>query len=85
MQLKDGGEGGGGGGGGGQFTRHFIADILCEDSPLNLSLNSGPEDSLGFRTKKQRTSFTGWQIYELEKLFEEKKYINNDERKTFSR
>ena len=29
-------------------------------------------------------SFTGWQIYELEKLFDEKKYLNNDERKTLS-
>ena len=35
--------------------------------------------------KKPRTSFNGWQIYELEKLFEEKKYINNEERKTFAR
>ena len=63
-------EGGGGGGGGGQFTRHFIADILCEDSG---------------RLKKQRTSFSGWQIYELERIFEEKKYINSEERRSLAR
>ena len=61
---------GGGGGGGGQFTRHFIADILSEDPG---------------RIKKQRTSFSGWQIYELERIFEEKKYINSEERRSLAR
>ena len=69
--------------GGGQFTRHFIADILCEDAPLNLSTNTSQEDSL--RTKKQRTSFSGWQIYELERIFEDKKYISSEERKSLGR
>ena len=72
--------------GGGQFTRHFIVDILsCEaesDSPLNLSTTS-QEDSL--RNKKQRTSFSGWQIYELERIFEDTKYINGEERKSIGR
>ena len=62
--------GGGGGGTGGQFTRHFIADILSEDPG---------------RMKKQRTSFSGWQIYELERIFEEKKYINSEERSSLGR
>ena len=73
----------GGGGGGGHFTRHFIEDILCEDAPLNLSINNNQEDSL--RTKKHRTSFSGWQIYELERIFEEKKYITSEERKSLGR
>ena len=77
---------------GGHLTRHFITDILAPDSPLNLTLATKlaaeeAEDAAdtGDKMKKPRTSFSGWQIYELEKLFEEKKYINNDERKNFSR
>lgn len=74
---------------GGHLTRHFISDILAPDGPLNLSTNikeSEDQDSNedGDKLKKPRTSFSGWQIYELERLFEEKKYINNEERKTFS-
>ena len=60
----------GGGGGGRQLTRHFIEDILSEDPG---------------RMKKQRTSFSGWQIYELERIFEEKKYINSEERNRLGR
>ena len=74
---------------GGHLTRHFIADILSPDSPLNLSTSNkeeGAGDGEAEETrKKPRTSFNGWQIYELEKLFEEKKYISNEERKTFAR
>ena len=78
---------------GGHLTRHFISDILAPDSPLNLSINKNKQcltsagDSVEDedKQKKPRTSFTGWQIYELERLFEEKKYINNEERRTFSR
>ena len=85
-----GGGEGGGGGGGGQFTRHFIADILAEDSPLSplpplspgLSITDQEDPA---RIKKQRTSFSGWQIYELERIFEEKKYINSEERKDLAR
>ena len=78
---------GGGGGGGGQFTRHFIADILSDDSGLSglpglLSISEQEEPG---RNKKQRTSFSGWQIYELERIFEEKKYINSEERKNLAR
>ena len=69
---------------GGHLTRHFITDILSPDSPLNLSTTNKEEEAEEMR-KKPRTSFNGWQIYELEKLFEEKKYINNEERKTFAR
>lgn len=79
--------GGGGGGGGGQFTRHFIADILSEDSalsPMPPLLSISDQEDPG-RMKKQRTSFSGWQIYELEKIFEEKKYINTEERRSLSR
>ena len=61
---------GGGGGGSRQLTRHFIEDILSEEPG---------------RMKKQRTSFSGWQIYELERIFEEKKYINSEERNRLGR
>ncbi len=74
---------------GGHLTRHFIADILSPDSPLNLSTTNkeeeGGDGEAEETRKKPRTSFNGWQIYELEKLFEEKKYISNEERKTFAR
>ena len=83
------GGGGGGGGGGGQFTftRHFIADILSEDSALSSLpplLSISDQEDPG-RMKKQRTSFSGWQIYELERIFEEKKYINSEERRSLAR
>jgi hypothetical protein len=37
------------------------------------------------RRKKLRTTFTGRQIYELEKMFENKKYLNSKERSELSR
>lgn len=37
------------------------------------------EESAG-RRKKARTTFTGRQIFELEKLFEVKKYLSSGER-----
>ena len=76
--------GAGVGGGGGQFTRHFIADILSEDSGLPPLLSISDQEDPG-KMKKQRTSFSGWQIYELERIFEEKKYINTEERSSLSR
>lgn len=38
------------------------------------------EDSGAGRRKKARTTFTGRQIFELEKLFEVKKYLSSGER-----
>ena len=35
--------------------------------------------------KKMRTTFTGRQIFELEKMFETKKYLNSNERSSLSR
>ena len=37
------------------------------------------------RRKKMRTTFTGRQIYQLEKMFETKKYLNAGERRDLSR
>ena len=37
------------------------------------------------RKKKMRTTFTGRQIFELEKMFETKKYLNAGERSNLSR
>ena len=37
------------------------------------------------RRKKMRTTFTGRQIFELEKMFETKKYLNSSERSNLSR
>ena len=37
------------------------------------------------RRKKMRTTFTGRQIFELEKMFETKKYLNASERSQISR
>jgi len=43
------------------------------------------EQNKGLRKKKLRTTFTGRQIYELEKMFENKKYLNSKERTELSR
>ena len=37
------------------------------------------------RRKKMRTTFSGRQIFELEKMFETKKYLNSSERSNLSR
>ena len=58
-----------------RFSRHFIEDILREDRdrPLNLSLREGghgkKEGSERGKKKKLRTTFSGWQIFELERIF----------------
>ena len=76
---------------GGHLTRHFISDILAPDSPLNLTTNTRTDEADddmeddNDKQKKTRTSFSGWQIYELERLFEAKKYLSNEERKNLSR
>lgn len=38
------------------------------------------EDANGIKKKKARTTFTGRQIFELEKQFEQKKYLSSAER-----
>ena len=66
--------------------------------PLNLSVpqcNQAETDSYKMaaretestncRRKKMRTTFTGRQIFELEKMFETKKYLNATERSSLSR
>ena len=42
-------------------------------------------DKISTRRKKMRTTFTGRQIFELEKMFEVKKYLNATERSSLSR
>lgn len=62
----------------GQFDRSSGADMQNADE-------SGDEESLSrggeaHRKKKARTTFTGRQIFELEKQFELKKYLSSSER-----
>ena len=47
------------------------------------SLQTGPDGEP--RRKKMRTTFTGRQIFELERMFETKKYLNSGERSHLSR
>ena len=70
-----------------RFSRHYIEDILRDERPLNLSWGEGGwrEQDEEMRKKKLRTTFSGWQIFELEKLFESRKYINCGERRQLSR
>ena len=70
-----------------KFSRHFIKDILEEDRPLDLSWGDGRSSTEEERLakKKLRTTFSGWQIFELERIFEARKYINCAERKHLSR
>lgn len=62
----------GGGGGGG----HEDDGLDVEDSGDEGSLSRGEAQ----RKKKARTTFTGRQIFELEKQFELKKYLSSSER-----
>ena len=66
-------------------------------SPLNLSVSQcGQAETASYkmretqsekmsRRKKMRNTFTGRQIFELEKMFEVKKYLNASERNNLSR
>merc|ERR1711953_1310825 len=61
------------------FTPHFIEDILRPQDTVSL----GPRETN--RQKKMRTTFTGRQIFIMEKMFETKKYLNATERSHLSR
>ena len=68
-----------------RFRRHFIDEILEKDRPLDLSWGEGRKEEEGRGMKKKlRTTFSGWQIFELERIFEARKYINCAERKHIS-
>ena len=66
-----------------------LAVVLPKIEPLNLCKSGEKrrfeEENLINRKKKLRTTFTGRQIYELEKMFENKKYLNSRERTELSR
>ena len=54
----------------------------------NASINSdqfGEDDDEDRKRKKVRTTFTGRQIFELEKMFEDKKYLSSTERAEMAR
>ena len=63
------------------FTPHFIEDIL---RPPDIIVSLGARGETG-RGKKMRTTFTGRQIFIMEKMFETKKYLNATERSHLSR
>ena len=72
------------------FTPHGIEDILGRDEGFSKTNKNflerkvtSPEITL--RRKKIRTTFTGRQIFELERMFERKKYLNAGERNSLSR
>ena len=54
------------------------------EAPLNLVVGRREEREEP-RRKKMRTTFTGRQIFELERMFETKKYLNSSERSHLSR
>ena len=68
-----------------QFTPHGIEDILRKVAHDNIDEKKGKEAAMMIKRKKMRTTFTGRQIFELEKMFEQKKYLNAGERSCISR
>ena len=50
-----------------------------------LKRSNEERDEQDNKRKKMRTTFTGRQIFELEKMFEVKKYLNSTERSDMSR
>ena len=65
-----------------QFTPHGIKDILGIDGGKDIVCKEGTfYDEKGREKKKRvRTTFSGRQIFELERMFERKKYLNAEER-----
>ena len=63
-----------------------LASLKNNNGSLDQSIEDGNEDAAddhsqdGRRKKKARTTFTGRQIFELEKQFEVKKYLSSSER-----
>ena len=62
-----------------RITSFFIDDILGLDAE-----RSTKKKKTTTTTKKARTTFTGKQIYELEKKFKDKKYLSANERTTLA-
>ncbi|XP_022258590.1 homeobox protein HMX3-like, partial [Limulus polyphemus] len=63
-----------------------ITNGHTEDSTANDSTNSnGSQANDRAQRKKARTTFTGRQIFELEKQFEIKKYLSSSERATMAK
>ncbi|GBM03685.1 hypothetical protein AVEN_134912-1 [Araneus ventricosus] len=56
------------------------SSILLGDSKIAAGSTSDPESGDKAKRKKARTTFTGRQIFELEKQFEIKKYLSSSER-----
>jgi hypothetical protein len=54
-----------------------LNDLLIKDSFLDSSNGNDPHNK---KKKKARTTFSGRQIFELEKQFEAKKYLSSSER-----
>ena len=65
-----------------KFTPHGIKDILGIDGGKDIfGAEATFHDEKGREKKKRvRTTFTGRQIFELERMFERKKYLNAEER-----
>ena len=63
------------------------SSILSQNA--NISINSdqflNEEEEDDRKRKKVRTTFTGRQIFELEKMFENKKYLSSSERSEMAR
>ena len=68
-----------------QFTPHGIEDILGKIAHDDINERKEKETAMMIKRKKMRTTFTGRQIFELEKMFEQKKYLNAGERTCISR
>lgn len=62
------------------------SSVLSQNA--NISINSDQfldEEEDDRKRKKVRTTFTGRQIFELEKMFENKKYLSSSERSEMAR
>ena len=59
-------------------------NIVIRDTALNTEHVNTDQDTIS-RRRKMRTTFTGRQIFEMEKMFETKKYLNRSERSNLSR
>ena len=59
----------------------FITDLKCGiKRKTTTTIVADENDEHDNKKKKVRTTFTGRQIFELEKMFENKKYLSSSER-----
>ncbi|XP_057379829.1 homeobox protein php-3-like [Daphnia carinata] len=88
QQVQSNNSGGGGGGGGNKRRKnkdgHHHQNMVTVADLVHSGGGGDPANGQS-RPRKTRTTFTGKQLFELERIFEQKKYLSSNERQEVAR